>query len=92
MIFATVFREWRYVYGVVVMDEEGNELYSPNYPFCQNVEDTVVLEEFIEDFGGHLIDYLENRMQRGFSEYLLGFNTEAKYFKDRWYYRGVIVD
>lgn len=94
LIVSTLFKEARFAYGVDIVDVYGNVVYSPTYPFVLNPEDTVVLQEFLEDYSNAIIDFCntEERKRKGFSNYLYHSLTEAKYFKDRMYYRGIYVD
>ena len=77
-----------YNYGLeVVLSEE--EVIYPIYPYANSKS---ALEEFLEVYEDSLKTFYEDR-EPWFSNYILGFDTNAKEeFKGRWYRRGVVIN
>ncbi|MBY5034160.1 hypothetical protein K6V78_03585 [Streptococcus gallolyticus] len=68
-------------------------MYEPIYPFVLTKNDTVYLEEFLEEYGEQLIEHYLSGNRLYFSRFLYGFDTLLKErFKQRWFEKGVMID
>ena len=60
------------MYGVEIVNGFNEVVFSPNYPFVLEAEDTVILEEFLEDYTNAIIDFCRSgaREKKGFPAFL----------------------